>query len=152
MVTQRGATHPTDRPPAASSGKMQQLRSLPCPSLHFQFTPRPVSVYTYTRTRYTSTFKYNTVPELGFFRYLKDVVSWKPIALSCPNQLQSESTRRFSVGAASSWRCWPSLSPSLSLSQGWGHIGGMAPSAPAAPAPHYGRTPQGTEQAAAGND
>lgn len=71
------------------------------------------------------------------------MVSWKPIASSCPNQLQSESTHRFSVGAASSQRC-PHPSPCPHLCPGE-----TAPSAPATPAPYYGRTPWGTEQAAA---
>ena len=35
---------------------------------------------------------------------------------------------------------------------GWEHVGGTAPSAPAAPAPPYGRTPRGTEQAATVHD
>lgn len=135
-VTQRGATHWTSLDaglhPAASLGEMQQMHMLPFPCTHFQFTQRPMSVHIYTHTHYTSTFKYNILPELTFFKYLKDVVSWKPIASSCPNQLQSESTHCFGVGVASSWWCCcphprgmrgsanPQL-PTLSHGQGCSH-------------------------------
>lgn len=65
------------------------------------------------------------------------MVSWKPIASSCPNQLQSESTHRLGVGEASS-RCCRRPRP--------GGCGALA--APGAPVPlvlHPEHQPRGLQ-------
>lgn len=70
------------------------------------------------------------------------MVSWKPIASSCPNQLQSESTHCFSVGVASSWWCC--------CPHPWGMRGSASPQVPTpSRAQDCGHRAMGTEWAAA---
>lgn len=144
-VTQRGATHWTHR---------QQPLRVRCNSytrfpahLYIFNSHRDLWMYIYTHTYYTSTFKYNILPELWFLNiwrmwYLGNRLPRVVQINYRVNQHIASAWEQRAVGGAGR----PQPRP------GWEHIGRTAPSASGTPAPPYGRTPQGMEQAATVND